>query len=371
VTPFTTLTSMVADLTRDNVDTDTIIPSREMRSTGKTGLAGGLFAPWRYLDAAARTPNPDFVLNRAEYAGAQILSSGLNFGCGSSREHAVWALAEYGIRCVIAESFAPIFYNNCLRNGVLPIALSHETISKIAGRTITIDLMAQMADDFHFEIDAEPKEMLLEGLDVISLTLKSRGEIEAWTERDRGTRPWVYLPLHRPAGGPPPHPLDREERAFPLQSKIGEGDHAKHGGGVKKLPPKTNAAIMRAKTLRRSLSPPEARLWTALNQRPGGLKFRKQHPAPPYTLDFYCAQAALCIEVDGISHDMGNNPQRDTKRDAYLAEHGIKTLRFPALAIKNNLEGVVESIVLEAKSRIPLHHPADGPPPHSANGEER
>ncbi len=193
MTPFTTLTSMVADLTRDNVDTDTIIPSREMRSTGKTGLADGLFAPWRYLDAAARTANPDFVLNRPEYAGAQILSSGLNFGCGSSREHAVWALAEYGIRCVIAESFAPIFYNNCVRNGVLPIPLSHEAISKIAGRTVTIDLMAQLAGDFHFDIDAEAKQMLLEGLDVISLTLKSRGEIEAWTARDRVRRPWVYL----------------------------------------------------------------------------------------------------------------------------------------------------------------------------------
>ncbi len=212
MTPFTILTSMVADITRDNVDTDTIIPSREMKSTGRTGLADGLFAPWRYLDSVARTPNPEFVLNRPEYGGAQILSSGLNFGCGSSREHAVWALAEYGIRCVIAESFAPIFYNNCLRNGVLPITLAHKIISKIAGRTITIDLTAQMAGDFHFDIDAEAKKMLLEGLDVISLTLKSRGEIEAWTERDRVQRPWVYLPLHLASPGPPPHSANGEER---------------------------------------------------------------------------------------------------------------------------------------------------------------
>ena len=110
--PFTTLTSIVAPLPRDNVDTDAIIPSREMKSTGKTGLADGLFAPWRYIDPAARTPNPNFVLNQPEYLEAQILASGANFGCGSSREHAVWALAEYGISCVIAESFAPIDANN-------------------------------------------------------------------------------------------------------------------------------------------------------------------------------------------------------------------------------------------------------------------
>ena len=118
MTPFTPLTSIAAPLIRDNIDTDTIIPSREMKTTGKTGLADGLFAPWRYLDATTRTPNPDFVLNDPDYAEAQILLGGANFGCGSSREHAVWALAEYGIRCVIAESFAPIFRNNCIRNGL-------------------------------------------------------------------------------------------------------------------------------------------------------------------------------------------------------------------------------------------------------------
>jgi 3-isopropylmalate/(R)-2-methylmalate dehydratase small subunit len=193
MTPFSTVTSIVADLTCDNVDTDAIIPSREMKSTGKTGLADGLFAPWRYTDVDARTPNPQFVLNRPEYECAKILSSGFNFGCGSSREHAVWALAEYGIRCVIAKSFAPIFRNNCVRNGVLPVVLPPDAIAKIAGRTITVDLMAQKAESYHFEIDEEAKMMLLEGLDVIDLTLKHRDAIAKWQAADRKARPWVYL----------------------------------------------------------------------------------------------------------------------------------------------------------------------------------
>jgi 3-isopropylmalate/(R)-2-methylmalate dehydratase small subunit len=191
--PFTTLTSIVADLTRDNVDTDAIIPSREMKSTGKSGLADGLFAPWRYTDADARTANPQFVLNRPGYAEAKILSSGVNFGCGSSREHAVWALAEYGIRCVIAESFAPIFYNNCVRNGVLPITLSAKKIADTAGRTITVDLAAQTAGNHWFAIDVEAKAMLLEGLDAIDLTLKHSDAIAQWQAKDRNARPWVYL----------------------------------------------------------------------------------------------------------------------------------------------------------------------------------
>jgi 3-isopropylmalate/(R)-2-methylmalate dehydratase small subunit len=193
MTPFTMLTSIVAPLVRDNVDTDSIIPSREMKSTGKTGLADGLFAPWRYLDADTRTPNLDFVLNQTEFSGARILASGVNFGCGSSREHAVWALAEYGIRCVIAESFAPIFYNNCIRNGVLPIVLDKTEIAILAGQVITIDLAAQTAGDFSFEIEAEAKTMLLEGLDAIDLTLKHKDAIAAWQSADRQQRPWVYL----------------------------------------------------------------------------------------------------------------------------------------------------------------------------------
>ena len=193
MTPFTPLTSIAAPLIRDNIDTDAIIPSREMKSTGKTGLADGLFAPWRYLDAAARTPNPKFVLNDPDYAEAQILLGGANFGCGSSREHAVWALAEYGIACVIAESFAPIFRNNCVRNGLLPVVLDKAVIAALCGQEVTVDLTAQRVDGHHFDIDSEAKTMLLEGLDVIDLTLKHSEMITAWQVADHIKRPWVYL----------------------------------------------------------------------------------------------------------------------------------------------------------------------------------
>ncbi len=191
--PFTTLTGIAAPLLRDNVDTDTIIPSREMKSTGKTGLAAGLFAPWRYADPASRTPDPDFVLNQPEYTAAPFLLAGANFGCGSSREHAVWALAEWGIRCVIAESFAPIFRTNCVRNGVLPVELPRAAIAALAGRTITADLARQVVEGHPFAIDAEAKAMLLEGLDAIDLTFKHRDAIAAWQAADRAQRPWVYL----------------------------------------------------------------------------------------------------------------------------------------------------------------------------------
>jgi 3-isopropylmalate/(R)-2-methylmalate dehydratase small subunit len=194
--PFTTLTSIVAPLPRDNVDTDAIIPSREMKSTGKTGLADGLFAAWRYIDPAARTPNTNFVLNQPEYLEAQILASGANFGCGSSREHAVWALAEYGISCVIAESFAPIFYNNCIRNGIAPIALPRTVIDTLGGGAATVDLAAQTVNGQVFDIEAEAKKMLLEGLDAVDLTLKHRDAIAAWQDGDRAARPWIYLEKH-------------------------------------------------------------------------------------------------------------------------------------------------------------------------------
>ncbi len=197
MTPFTILTSRTMPLLRDNVDTDAIIPSREMKSTGKTGLAEGLFAPWRYLNAEARTPDPDFVLNNPGYAGAQILIGGKNFGCGSSREHAVWALAEYGFRCVIAESFAPIFRSNCVHNGMLPIDLGHEAPPDMVDAIVTIDLLSQSIDykDQHrlFHIDEESKIMLLEGLDAIDLTLKHKDAIQSWQLIDRINRPWVYL----------------------------------------------------------------------------------------------------------------------------------------------------------------------------------
>jgi 3-isopropylmalate/(R)-2-methylmalate dehydratase small subunit len=354
MTPFTALTSIVADITRDNVDTDSIIPSREMKSTGKTGLKDGLFAPWRYLEADARTPNPEFVLNQSRYAGAQILSSGANFGCGSSREHAVWALAEYGIRCIIAESFAPIFYNNCIRNGVLPVIWPNEAIAEIAGKEVTIDLANQsIFNGTHhrlFHIDEQSKTMLLEGLDAIDLSLKHADAITAFHARDRAARPWVYL--------------------NPPQATLGEGDRPSDGGGVTRLPRRTNESVLRARKLRRSLSKPEAILWSELKKRPSGLKFRKQHPAGPYTLDFYCAAARLCVEIDGESHERGDRPTGDAERDRFLKRHRVDVLRLPAREVLRNLEDAVSYIARQAEERLPLHRPADGPPPHRSDGED-
>lgn len=200
MTPFTCLTAVAAPLIRDNIDTDAIIPSREMKSTGKTGLAEGLFAPWRYRTPGGRDPNPEFVLNQPAFASAQMILGGSNFGCGSSREHAVWALAEYGIRAVIAPSFAPIFAGNCTRNGIVPVALPADIVAEIAadGGPVTVDLEQQrvsLLDGRHwsFEIGAEARAMLLEGLDAIDLTFKNRAEIAAFQAEDRKARPWIYL----------------------------------------------------------------------------------------------------------------------------------------------------------------------------------
>jgi 3-isopropylmalate/(R)-2-methylmalate dehydratase small subunit len=194
---FTRIFGMAAPLLRDNVDTDTIIPSREMTSTGKTGLRDGLFAPWRYLDGpkdrGKRVADPAFVLNQRPYADAPILLAGRNFGCGSSREHAVWALVEYGITCVIAASFAPIFRANCLRNGLLPVVLTPDVIAGLAGREIAVDLATQTAGGWHFEIEDEGKNMLLHGLDAIDVTLQHADAIAAWWAADRLLRPYVYL----------------------------------------------------------------------------------------------------------------------------------------------------------------------------------
>lgn len=199
MTPFTTLTGLAAPLLRDNVDTDTIIPSREMKSTGRSGLADGLFAPWRYREG--RVPDPAFVLNQPAFADSTIIAAGSNFGCGSSREHAVWALAEWGIRAVIAESFAPIFAGNCIRNGVLPVVLEGAAVRSVAGHEVTIDLATQTvtssAGAWSFAIDPEAKAMLLGGLDGIDLTLQSRAAIDQWTAADRKARPWIYLPGSR------------------------------------------------------------------------------------------------------------------------------------------------------------------------------
>ena len=195
MTPFVPIRSRVVPLLRDNIDTDAVIPSREIRSVSKHGLAGGLFADWRYLDAD-RTPDPDFVLNRPDFAGAEILAAGANFGCGSSREQAAWALLDYGFRVIIAPSFNPIFRRNCIRNGILPIALDAAAITA-AGGPIEVDLAARSivgADgrSWSFAIEEQVARMLLGGLDEIELTLAGRDRIVAFRERDRRKRPWAY-----------------------------------------------------------------------------------------------------------------------------------------------------------------------------------
>lgn len=192
---FTSLTSIAAPLIRDNVDTDAIIPSREMKSVAKTGLADGLFAGWRYLEG--RRPNPDFVLNQPAFTGAQILLGGANFGCGSSREHAAWALAEYGFRVIVALSFNPIFRANCVRNGIVPVELDAWSLAAASG-PLTVDLPDQSVtaaggQRWGFAIDAEAKAMLLDGLDEIGLTLLQAGAITAFRAHDRTLRPWAYL----------------------------------------------------------------------------------------------------------------------------------------------------------------------------------
>ncbi len=195
---FTQHSGIAAPLLRINVDTDAIIPSREMKTVGKRGLAEGLFAGWRYVAQGSREPNPEFVLNQPAYAGASILLSGANFGCGSSREHAVWALVEYGIRCVIAPSFGAIFHNNCIRNGLLPIVLDDAAVKSLATATpLHIDLATRSittADGRVLPFNIEPAHhlMLLEGLDGIGLTQKSQALIDAHLVRDRAARPWVY-----------------------------------------------------------------------------------------------------------------------------------------------------------------------------------
>jgi len=209
VEPFRALRAVAAPILRANVDTDAIIPSREMKSVSKTGLADGLFAGWRYTAIGGRDPSPDFVLNQPAYTGTKILLGGENFGCGSSREHAVWALHEYGIRVVIAPSFSPIFRGNCVRNGIVPVMLTSAQIAALAEfvaidpatRQLEVDLEAQevRAGDsiLRFELESEAREMLLEGLDGIDLTLKHRADIDAFVARDRVQRPWIYSTVEK------------------------------------------------------------------------------------------------------------------------------------------------------------------------------
>lgn len=203
---FAKLTAIAAPLIRINVDTDAIIPSREMKRVSKQGLGEGLFAGWRYTEPGGRVENPDFVLNRPPYREAQILLSGANFGCGSSREHAVWALAEWGIRCIIAPSFGSIFYGNCVRNGILPVVLPEDVVQDLADAVesaaarnlVTVDLQscrvtAPNGTEHAFDIAPGDREMLLEGLDAIAATMKRDDEILAFRAKDRLRRPWVYI----------------------------------------------------------------------------------------------------------------------------------------------------------------------------------
>ena len=191
---------------RENIDTDAIIPSREMQKVAKSGLSAGLFAGWRYKDPISRQINPEFVLNKTDYQNTQIILAGKNFGCGSSREHAVWALKEFGIKAVIAPSFGRIFLGNCIRNCILPISLPGDQLKELISATeidpqkvlIQVDLLSQCVEvvglvKFNFEFDQASKEILLEGLDPISLTERSSREIINFEELDRENRPWIYL----------------------------------------------------------------------------------------------------------------------------------------------------------------------------------
>lgn len=201
--PFRHHCGVAAVLSVDNVDTDQIIPSREMKTVSREGLGEGLFAGWRYTEPGGREPVADFVLNRPEQRATTILVSGTNFGCGSSREHAVWALADYGIRAIIAKSFGEIFHGNCMRNGILPITLSEQEVEDLMAHAgageIVIDLEAQTvttpalpAWTGNFQIGAYPKRLLLEGLDPIGLTLVQKETIDAFVQTDMAARPWVY-----------------------------------------------------------------------------------------------------------------------------------------------------------------------------------
>lgn len=204
---FTRLTAIAAPLLRVNIDTDVIIPSREMKRVSKEGLSDGMFANWRYTEPGGREENPDFVLNREPYRRAQILLSGDNFGCGSSREHAVWALAEWGIRAIITPGFGNIFYANCVRNGILPVCLPETKVSSLATQVeadpaenrVTVDLTACTVtapdgQEHPFEIGPADREMLLEGLDAIAVTQRRDADILAFQAKDRDARPWIYLP---------------------------------------------------------------------------------------------------------------------------------------------------------------------------------
>jgi 3-isopropylmalate/(R)-2-methylmalate dehydratase small subunit len=199
---FTTLTGVAAPLNMINVDTDMIIPKQFLKTVKRTGLAKGLFMDMRLEDDGSE--KPDFVLNKPAWRNAVILLAGENFGCGSSREHAPWALLDFGIRCVIAPSFGDIFYSNCFLNGILPIKLPPEQMEKLlddaergANATLTIDLEAQTirgpdGGEIAFDMDPFKKHCLLNGLDDIALTLEDTGKIDDFEGGQRTTQPWLY-----------------------------------------------------------------------------------------------------------------------------------------------------------------------------------
>ncbi|HMV38317.1 MAG TPA: 3-isopropylmalate dehydratase small subunit [Plasticicumulans sp.] len=209
--PFTELHGLVVPLDRPNVDTDAIIPKQFLKSIKRSGFGPNLFDEWRYLDVgepgqdcAGRPRNPDFSLNQPRYAGASVLLARENFGCGSSREHAVWALEDYGIRCVIAPSFADIFFSNCGKNGVLAIRLPAETVDRLfraveatPGYQLFVNLPGQTiatpdGEVIDFDIDAFRKECLVNGWDDIGLTLRHAGDIRAYEAKRRQEAPWLF-----------------------------------------------------------------------------------------------------------------------------------------------------------------------------------
>ena len=207
---FTIHQGLVAPMDRENVDTDAIIPKQFLKSIRKTGFGPNLFDEWRYLDKgepgqdpATRKPNPDFVLNQARYAGASVLLTRKNFGCGSSREHAPWAIDQYGFRAIIAPSYADIFFNNCFKNGLLPIVLPEATVAQLfdevaafPGYQLTIDLERQVivrpqGEEIPFEVQAFRKYCLLNGFDDIGLTLRQSDKIKAFEAQRLATKPWL------------------------------------------------------------------------------------------------------------------------------------------------------------------------------------
>jgi len=207
---FTVHQGLVAPIDRENVDTDAIIPKQFLKSIRKTGFGPNLFDEWRYLDVgqpgqdpASRRPNPDFVLNQPRYAGASVLLARKNFGCGSSREHAPWAIEQYGFRALIAPSFADIFFNNCFKNGLLPIVLPEPQVAQLfdavhafPGYRLTIDLPRQcivlpQGEELAFEVNAFRKHCLLHGLDDIGLTLRHADKIRAFEAERLATKPWL------------------------------------------------------------------------------------------------------------------------------------------------------------------------------------